>query len=151
MKKVTELIKRNDKNCKMNNNLLGPQSVMLAVKKLLLPIDINWFFLAKSVDSKDWLNIMRWIPGSIENDDSIGSHQVDTESSGFGGNEKESHVIIFLVIEVWTPSFADIRCRWTIHTVIVLAMQPRTKGQVSVGMLQKGLNEIQGQQTLTKD
>ena len=53
MKKVTELIKRNDKNCKMNNNLLGPQSVMLAVKKLLLPIDINWFFLAKSVDSKD--------------------------------------------------------------------------------------------------
>ena len=53
-------------------------------------VDVNWLFLTKSVDPEDGLDVVRGVPGGVEDDDAVGGDQIDSKASGFRGNQKEA-------------------------------------------------------------
>ena len=54
----------------------------------LLPVNVDWLLLAKPIHSENGLNVVGRVPGRVEDDDSVGSHKVDPETSGFGRNQE---------------------------------------------------------------
>ena len=40
------------------------------------------------------------LPGSIKNNHTVGSYQIDAKTSGLGRDQEQSHVRVFLVVEV---------------------------------------------------
>lgn len=48
------------------------------------PVDVHGPVLAKAVDAEDALDVVRWVPGGIEDDDPVGRHQVDAQRACSG-------------------------------------------------------------------
>lgn len=55
------------------------------------------------VDSENTLHIMRRIPTCVEDDNSIGSGQIDTQSASPRGDQEQSGSGVVLSVETFTP------------------------------------------------
>ena len=55
------------------------------------PIDVDRLGLAEAEDPEDALDVVGRVPGSIKDDDTVCCHQVDSQSTGLGGDEEEPH------------------------------------------------------------
>lgn len=53
-------------------------------------VDEYRFLLAKPIDAKYWLNVMRGIPRSIKDNNTIGNVQIDAKATGFCWYQKQS-------------------------------------------------------------
>ena len=51
-------------------------------------VDEDGLNLTKAVDPEDTLDVIRGIPGGVEDDDTVGCHQVDAEGASSSWNEK---------------------------------------------------------------
>ena len=71
---------------KLNSNL---KTVHLSKEA----IDVDRFELAKPVDPENGLDVVRWVPGGIKHNHSIGSNQVDTQSSRLGGDQEQTSTV----------------------------------------------------------
>jgi hypothetical protein len=60
--------------------------------------DLNASFLTDTMGTVSRLIFNTDIPPRIEVDDNIGSDQIQSGSSGFKGNQKHFHIIIFVEI-----------------------------------------------------
>lgn len=54
------------------------------------PVDVDSLKLAKAVDPEDTLNVVGGVPGGVEDDDPVGSHQVDAERASSSRNEEQT-------------------------------------------------------------
>lgn len=52
------------------------------------PVHIDRLKLAKTVNPEDTLDVIGGVPGGVEDDDSVGCHQVDAKGAGSRWNEE---------------------------------------------------------------
>ena len=88
------------------------------------PIDVHWLCLPETEHPEDALDIVGGIPGGVEDDDAVGSHQVDPESAGLGGDEEETHPVAGRPVEELAPDLPRVRGCRAVHPVVVLAGDP---------------------------
>ena len=79
------------------------------------------------VNSEDTLNIMRRIPGRIENDDPVSGDQIDAQTTGTGRNEKQAGAQVGWVVENIAPISSQFRSSRSIQTEVVCIQMPATK------------------------
>jgi hypothetical protein len=85
------------------------------------PVDVDWLGLAKPENSEDALNIMRRIPTGIEDNNPVGTNEVDSKSSSFCGYQEESHSVAGGSVEELAPNLPGFCIGGTIHSVIIFA------------------------------
>lgn len=57
------------------------------------PVDVAGFLLSEPVDPEYALHVVRGVPGHVEDDHSVGGHQVYSESSGSSRYQEQSVVL----------------------------------------------------------
>ena len=88
------------------------------------PIDVHWLCLPETEHPEDALDIVGGIPGGVEDDDTVGGHQVDPQPSSLGGDEEEPHPMAGRPVEELAPDLSRVGGGRPVHPVIVLSRDP---------------------------
>lgn len=68
----------------------APQTTSVTTHLCYESVDEHSLWLAKAIDSKYGLYVMGRIPRNIEHDNSVSSHQIDTQSTRLGRDQEQT-------------------------------------------------------------
>jgi hypothetical protein len=98
--------------------------------------------LPEPIDTEDALNVVRGIPGDVEDDHAIGSDQVDSETAGTRRDEEETSARVRWAVEV----LALLHRRGSVEAEVILTETPRADersgGIVLLGALVDVVEEV---------
>jgi len=80
--------------------------------------------IEQAIDTEDALRVVRRIPGDIENDHTVGGHQIDAQATGPSGDEKQAGAQVGHVVELFAHGLALLHAAAAVQSEVILSVRP---------------------------